>query len=293
MTIMPYDEASFLAGVAAGRNMRSWPRMLDEAETEIFMFDVDCTISTRLNIEVCYFTGLILWGDGTTTEYNHSAGVVHTYASTGIYRVQMIGALTLIRFGNASSSRAEQIRAAFMPLPRIPDGASLTVTSNFENCDRLIYITGDYYRNYAKQGVQLNTLMRAFYGCSSLTSVPSGLYDGIEVLPFNGEYSLESMFQSCTSLIAVRGPIFSAPAAQTFTSANLMFNNCQSLVSFPQNFFDRMTGIENFVGCFGGCRNLESPVPELWISHPDADGRYCFDGCTKAANYADIPPEWR
>lgn len=293
MTDMPYDEASFLAGVAAGRNMRSWPRLLDEAKTEIFMFDVDCTISRRLSISVCRFTGLILWGDGTTTEYNHSVGVVHTYENTGVYRVQMIGELTLIIFGNASATGAVQIRSAFVPLPRIPDGASLTVTSNFRNCNRLIYITGSYYRTYAKQGVQLNSLDHAFYGCSALTSVPSGLYDGIGVLPFNDEYSLEGMFQSCTSLIAVRGPIFSSASAGDFTNADLMFNNCPSLVSFPQNFFERMTGIESFVGCFGGCVNLESPVPELWITHPNANGRYCFTDCTKAPNYADIPPEWR
>ena len=48
-----------------------------------------------------------------------------------------------------------------------------------------------------------------------------------------------------------------------------------------------------FIETFYGCSGITSEVPELWISHPDATGTYCYMRCTNAANYADIPADWR
>ena len=101
-----------------------------------------------------------------------------------------------------------------------------------------------------------------FRNCQSLTSIPAGLFD------------------NCT-------------AVADFSST---FRNCQSLTSIPAWLLDNCTAVKYFISTFYNCRSLTSAVPELWnaakwpnvTSYDD-----CFGNCTNAANYADIPADWK
>ena len=61
----------------------------------------------------------------------------------------------------------------------------------------------------------------------------------------------------------------------------------------PGGLFDPCPNVETFYSCFSNSKGVRGNVPELWESHPDANGSVCFMGCTRATNYADIPAAWK
>ena len=79
---------------------------------------------------------------------------------------------------------------------------------------------------------------------------------------------------------------------------NYAFSGCDSLTTVPSDLFDGFNteGISFYFSyCFQRCSNITSAVPELWnrtdmniVSHTG-----CFRGCTNAANYNDIPDDWK
>ena len=76
------------------------------------------------------------------------------------------------------------------------------------------------------------------------------------------------------------------------------FRSMYYLVTVPSDLFDGFNTEGksfNFDYCFQRCTNITSAVPELWnrtdmniVSH-----RGCFGFCTNAANYNDIPDDWK
>ena len=65
-----------------------------------------------------------------------------------------------------------------------------------------------------------------------------------------------------------------------------MFHNCQS--------------ITNLDHCFSGANIGNAPstdpwanAPELWLTHASASHTGCFEYCTHAKNYSDIPSDWK
>ena len=76
------------------------------------------------------------------------------------------------------------------------------------------------------------------------------------------------------------------------------FRSMDNLITVPSDLLDGFNTEGksfNFDYCFRDCTNITSAVPELWnrtdmniVSHIG-----CFRGCTNAANYDDIPDEWK
>jgi len=71
------------------------------------------------------------------------------------------------------------------------------------------------------------------------------------------------------------------------------FQDRTNITSIPEGMFDDYPDIFWFGDCFKGCTGITGAVPELWVSHPTANGSDCFKGCTNASNYADIPNDWK
>lgn len=122
------------------------------------------------------------------------------------------------------------------------------------------------------------------------TSIPESLFKNLKISSFNHGTAYSSltqlpskMFENCT---------FSS--TMNFDYA---FRETK-LVTVPTDLFDGFNteGITfTFNNCFNGLSTITSAVPELWnrtdmniTSHAA-----CFRGCTNAANYADIPDDWK
>lgn len=71
------------------------------------------------------------------------------------------------------------------------------------------------------------------------------------------------------------------------------FTNCNKLVAIPEGLFDNNPEVNNFNATFNNCYNVTSNVPELWVSHPDAQHKNCYYACVNATNYNDIPDDWK
>lgn len=99
-----------------------------------------------------------------------------------------------------------------------------------------------------------------FYGCYRLTEIPAGLFDNcVEVTDFS----------DC-------------------------FRGCDNLTTIPAGLFDNCVEVTYFYNCFYGCQSLTSAVPALWQrTNPTPNGNYCYRSCTSAANYDEIPADWK
>lgn len=259
---MGYNKADFLAGIAAGRAMKSWPVMNgDGSDIFIELVEVgtvdhpslDYTTATVGSSDGFYSPLTIHWGDGITEQFYYSAHTrTHTYPAAGAYLViyEDLGRYTR----NGIPTEDTALTAILTPLPstlRSWDAA----WAIFNNCAMLKRIPSNLFQ---KCGQYVEVLDDAFYGCRSLINIPNGLLDY-------------------------------CPNAEEFVS---MCCGCVSLTSIPSGLFDRIANGTKFVAAFFGCAGITSDVPALWEMFPDSEGSACFSGCVNAANYADIPTVW-
>lgn len=83
--------------------------------------------------------------------------------------------------------------------------------------------------------------------------------------------------------------------ARNVTDFSLCFSGCASLTTIPQGLFDNCTNVTNFSGCFGDCASLTSALPDVWNKDKFpkvTDGAEYAYGCTKAANYNEVPSDF-
>lgn len=65
------------------------------------------------------------------------------------------------------------------------------------------------------------------------------------------------------------------------------FANNTALLYVPENLFLKAVKCRNFISTFNNVSSLQSKIPPLWQTHPEAVHNNCFTGCTKAPNYAE------
>lgn len=342
---MAYDKLSFLSGVAAGRNMESWPAFEGGGLLDIFAYEVEIDGTDRgytsYSWQVAFaHGGQILWGDGTQDTITPTSNLnwySHIYNETGIYTVIIIGGSYF------AYAPGDFIKRVLTPLPNatayvyrmfdgctyletIPDGFLKHVSCGTDyyhfmhNCYRLKSIPEDLFQYHSP-----TSLVEAFMGAGELNyysgteepiALPPLLLSGCTQLynavgAFSGYFGdiPTGFMNDCESLEAAGGE-WSFPTGmfaysrgetipdglldncQNLRNAEGMFEWMQNLKSIPSTLFDNCP-IESFRGCFSRCSNVEGNVPELWITHPNADGTGCYNGCVKAANYADIPDDWK
>ena len=179
------------------------------------------------------------WGDGTVETFTTTGNKIRTYASAGNYTVKIRGS-----FGANGNIRLNNGAHRVISTSVIPTINGLT---NFDSC---------------------------FVDCSSLTSIPSGLFaSNTAVTSFAG------CFLSCSSLTSIPSGLFASNTAVTDFSD--CFSNCYSLTSIPSGLFANNTAVTNFVACFISCYSLTSIPSGLFANNTAVIGfDSCFGGVT-------------
>lgn len=209
--------------------------------------------------------------------------------------------------------------------------ASLSEVANmsslFSLCSSLENLPKDIFRNMSKvksagylyEGCVRMTEFPNLKYCTSLTTVPAIWKDCKALVAAPADYFPESvssstsaayMFSGCTALTSVPEDLFKDFTGTTIISE--MFLNCTSLQSLPVGIFDNITKIKTASKTFSGCTAFtgESPYTEISVNntpvkvHLYERAEYtdqftaitsftdCFKGCTKIADYSNIPIPW-
>lgn len=223
------------------------------------------TFTLPLLAETHNFT--VNWGDGTAdntiTVYN-DVNRIHTYASAGTYVISMWGVCTAFAFNNTGDRLKVRELLDFVDMG--------FTTLNFYGCANLIYISSNF-----KRLKSLTTAGNLFCDCSSLTTIPQGMFDNCTLIT-----SFNRAFTSCTSVVAIPVDLFKYNVLNTgfnylfyncslipeipidlfrynvsVTSASYVFNGCYSVATIPEHLFRYNTLITNFNGTFNACRKVQ------------------------------------
>jgi hypothetical protein len=183
-------------------------------------FSVNINFGTSPNITVD-------WGDGTVQTFTTTGVKTRTYASAGSYTVKISGSFASggnIRLGTTTAEKARVLSTSV--IPTIPGLSSFSET---------------------------------FLDCTSLTSIPSGLFDNnIAVTNFSFAFS------NCTSLTSIPSGLFDNNTA--VTNFGSIFLGCTSLTSIPAGLFDNNTAVTNFGGIFQGVTLTTTSYSNLLIN---------------------------
>lgn len=217
------------------------------------------------------------WGDGTFNTYNGAfEAPSHIYPSSGTYDVTIQGVLSRFQLDTGKGNMTT-ILNPFDPTT----GSSLTSMSDtFWECTSLTSIPAGLFDNCPNVTSFANT----FAYCSSLTSIPAGLFDNCPLVTNFG-----GTFRDCTSLTSIPSGLFdNCPNVTHFSWA---FGHCYVLTSIPAGLFDGCPNALVFDFSFVGDYSLTGPSPELWL-RPGSDGYFCFYQCTSLSNYGYGPSPW-
>ena len=149
-----------------------------------------------------------------------------------------------------------------------------------------------------------------FNDCANLKGIPEGLFDGLDLLEdvrycFYGCSSVNSvphdLFHDCYSItnfmMCFQGTNIEEIPSDLFASINGSQINFAStfqntpIRAIPLGLFDGCKEDSNFQSTFMGCSDVVSNVPDLW-NYSD-NGWRCYNGCTNASNYDEIPDRWK
>lgn len=187
-----------------------------------------------------------------------------------------------------------------IPENRLPYVVDAIYSSSplFQGCSNLAYIHPQLFKAYTREGVTFCTRSNMFGQCKNLKTVPAKLFHNVH---FRGLTSggtlirpdLQAYFTGCTSLKSVPDGLFDNPWLEDCYNIQSLFAGCSALEDFPDDLFSGMLDVTNCVQAFENCKSITKRVPELWNSYPNANGTQCFRGCINAENYEDIPAEWK
>ena len=217
------------------------------------------------------------WGDDTPpttvasgTALSSNDDFNHAYAAAGTYTLtitsgqtdktqQQIPAITF--FYNRGNSNASKLISIDTPLLNTK---AINFGDCFFGCASLSSIPSGLFDN----NTQVMSFSMCFYNCTSLSSIPAGLFD-----KNTQATSFEACFYNCTSLSSIPSGLFDKNTQ--VTSFNNCFSRCTSLSSIPSGLFDKNTLATEFYDCFSDCISLSSIPSGL------------FDKNTLATNFND------
>ena len=222
-------------------------------------------------------------GDGGTLTGSGVTGtqIIRTGVGSSSYTCtwESAGAHTLW-FGGAATAYGTDPSITFW---RSSNGTQANIAS----------ITGSLSSVFPQRGTdsgELPVFMNTFKGCTSLTSIPATLFDGITD---GGQNMFSSTFEGCTNLATIPNGLFSdleTGAQNLFANT---FNGCTSLTTIPSNMFGDISSGENslFYGTFKSCTGITSIPSDLFTKITSAANfmfSETFNGCTNLSGY--IPP---
>lgn len=123
-----------------------------------------------------------------------------------------------------------------------------------------------------------------FFGSNSgITRIPYGLLDPMPELT-----NVSNLFGG-TGITDIPSGLFrNNPAIKNFAYCFQGTN----ITGIPSGLFGHAAEAETFTSCFYGCTDVAGDVPRLWEIYQEADGSGCFEGCSNATNWAEIPTTW-
>ena len=135
----------------------------------------------------------------------------------------------------------------------------------------------------------VNELSRCFYGCSSLTLISEKLFDNCM-----NAISFDNCFGFCESLILIPHGLFDN--CTKVSNFNGSFSSCSFLTTVPFYLFDNCPNVTDFSWCFFDCLDITSALPDVWNKKKFSkvtSGNYYACDCKKAANYNEIPADFK
>ena len=208
-----------------------------------------------------YYDCYIDWGDGQA-EYIFGGDEWAEHENAGIshrYDVQSPTAFTVRISGTVTSLDSEGIKA-----PCITEVVQWGKTN-------LSHISGAFWGNYLLEKVcadpfnalgNIGNLDHIFYRCSSLETIPEGIFDKCV-----NAYSAYSTFQECTGLKEIPENLFKN--CKNLTYMDHTFYNCKGLTAIPENLFAENQNLINLTYVFNGCSNIKS-IPSGLFNHNHA-----------------------
>ena len=160
------------------------------------------------------------------------------------------------------------------------------VDHSLENMSALTNLPSGWFENHQ----HVKTANQLCKGCSSLTSIPSNLFNK-SVLE-----SAAGCFMDCSSLTAVPSGLFAN--CSNLTTLASCFKNCTSLTTINNGAFNYCSSLTSLSNCFNGCSNLVT-VPTLLFrwdgrgTRNDVDKKsinfnYAFMNCSKIVAPTDL-----
>lgn len=227
------------------------------------------------------------WGDSSSSTITSSTDTdkTHTYASAGTYDIEMSGTCQYFGFG----TDADKITSL---LSLSADMGFMIF--KFELCTNLAYIDSSI-SNISS----IETFELAFYGCTSLTTIPSGLFDNcVDVVSFkecfltsglttipSGLFDKNTLvttfyrcFQSCTNLTAIPAGLFDY---NVLTTTFWLCFAVTGITSIPSGLFDNCVKVTSLGFCFTLCVNITA-LPANLILYNVLTEKYdsMFNACS-------------
>ncbi len=171
----------------------------------------------------------------------------------------------------------------------------------FENCPNLTTIEGSIFPTSSN----VSSLAYTFHNCTSLKSVPAGLFDplaesktkftatfarcsALEELPA-GLFALNTLatqfsntFHSCTALTTIPADLFGSK--EKTTTVKGVFDGCSSLTEIPAGLFAQAPAITSFERAFAECTSLTELPADLFAAIGTKSSSItfaeCFVGCS-------------
>lgn len=179
------------------------------------------TTNTLTSVTVNLYTAFIVsFNSSSYAEGGMSSSGTYTiqYASDGYYDRLMETTSTYMTFSLSNTAYVKKIK-------QWPVAWSLSSTNGFNGCSNLISIVSG-------SPTIISSIASWFYNCSSLTSIPSGLF-----LNVSGS-DATNCFRGCSSLTSVPSNLFS----RNITTFENCFRDCTGLTSISGTPFNSTTG---------------------------------------------------
>ncbi|NBO99239.1 MAG: hypothetical protein EBU90_03805 [Proteobacteria bacterium] len=179
------------------------------------------------------------WGDGTIENFVYSGATFynpintrrHYYAASGTYNVKLSGSYG---GGDGGVKFCDGYRAT------IPEAKRL----------KSIGVIPD---------MKLRNFGGMFNGCSSLTSLPSGLFQNY---PRVNYYVFNGTFAGCTGLTSLPNDLFQYNTSVYNNEFLGTFDGCSNLTSIPEDLFRYSPVVgNNFTNVLGRCVGLSGTMP--------------------------------
>lgn len=317
------SKETFVANIGAIQTGSSARPMILEITTTTSNQNFEIPITAPYDV-------VISWGDGTadttaTSKVDGKVSVNHSYATAGTYEVTISGVCTTISYYFVSSrtliKKVKQIGDltanlynAFSGCTGITDISGVRLDSPylykadsmFNGCTGITTVPQEIFKN-----CRVANLSNFFKGCTAITTI----YGEMFVDSFAS--TLSSLFEGCTALTSI--PAFFFKGLNLTGAQSYIFRNCNQITSLPADLFSGCSLFTNngtysiFTGTaistidsnvlrgytganvayfFKGLTAL-TYAPVIWTDPQFTSYTQCFNGCTNASNYADIPTAWK